>query len=302
MKKNASLIVLFYLIMKQLAIGQNQKTIIPFQLTSYNNISIKAILNEKDTVQLMFHTAANAVTLTEAATKKLKSIAFDKTVDGIKSWGGSTNDARVSEHNVLQIGKLSWKDVEITENKNSGQFTDGKFGIDLFKNQVIEIDFEKSVIILSDNLPKKLKKHDKRKLFYENDMMFVEGNCTVETGSGLSNKFLLHSGYAGSILLDDKFANDNKLGEKLKIIDEKQLKDSYGNVIKVQKAILPIFSIGNITLTGVPVGFFAGAIGRQKISAVGGDILKRFHIVIDAKREFIYLKTNNLKKLQYANV
>ena len=80
------------------------------------------------------------------------------------------------------------------------------------------------------------------------------------------------------------------------------MKDSYGNVIKVQKALLPVFNIGNIILKDVHVGFFGGAIGRQKISVVGGDVLKRFNWVFDAKREFVYIKTNKLKNLKYTNV
>jgi hypothetical protein len=85
-------------------------------------------------------------------------------------------------------------------------------------------------------------------------------------------------------------------------VGEKELKDSYGNIIKTQKAILPAFKIGNTTLSHVPVGFFAGAIGRQKMSIIGGDILKRFNIIIDAQREYIYLKPNSLKKSGYTNV
>ncbi len=287
----------------QMAFGQANKTLIPFQLTSFNNISVKAVLNEIDTVQLMFHTAANAVTLTEAATKNLKSLSFDKSIDGVESWGGLSNNVRLSQHNTLKIENLSWKEVKITENKHSGQFTDGKFGIDLFKDKVMQIDFDKKVIIISDNLPKKLKKYAKLKLIYENEMMFVAANCEVEAGSnGVSNKFLLHSGYGGSILLDDQFANEHKLNEKLKIIDEKELKDSYGNVLKTKKAILPAFKIGDFVLSDISVGFFPGAIGRQKMSSMGGDVLKRFNWIIDAKREYIYLKPNKNFKMPYSKV
>ncbi len=291
------------LAVSQMAFGQANKTLIPFQLTSFNNISVKAILNEIDTVQLMFHTAANAVTLTEAATKNLKSLSFDKSIDGVESWGGLSNNVRLSQHNTLKIENLSWKEVKITENKHSGQFTDGKFGIDLFKDKVMQIDFDKKIIVISDNLPKKLKKYSKLKLIYENEMMFVAANCEVEAGSnGVSNKFLLHSGYGGSILLDDQFANEHKLNEKLKIIDEKDLKDSYGNVLKTKKAILPAFKIGDFVLSDISVGFFPGAIGRQKMSSMGGDVLKRFNWIIDAKREYIYLKPNKNFQMPYSKV
>ncbi len=290
------------LTISQIAVGQGNKTIIPFQLTSSNNISIRAILNQKDTIQLMLHTAATDVTLIEEAVKRLKSPIFDKTIDGIKSWGGQSGEARQSENNSLTIEGLKWDSLTITENKFSGKFTDGKCGLDLFKDKFIEFNFEKEQMIVSGKLPKRLKGFEKHKLTYENGFMFIEGICEIEKGSQFPNRFLIHSGYSGSVLLDDKFANENKLSEKLKIIDEKQLKDSYGNIMKVQKAVLPVFNIGNITLTDVPVGFFAGAMGRQKISSIGGDIIKRFHIVIDAKREFIYLKPNKLKDLKYANV
>ena len=56
---------------------------------------------------------------------------------------------------------------------------------------------------------------------------------------------MIHSGYGGSILYDDNFSAENSLGEQIKIIDEKELKDSYGNVLKTKKGILPKFTIGN---------------------------------------------------------
>lgn len=50
------------------------------------------------------------------------------------------------------MGAMQWDDVSIWENKNSGQYTDGKFGTDLFANKVVEIDFDKQVIAVMSNL------------------------------------------------------------------------------------------------------------------------------------------------------
>lgn len=276
------------------------KTSIPFTLTPHNNISIKGILNEKDTVDLMFHLAASSVTLTEDALKKIKSISFDRT-DSVSSWGGAGNTSRHSKSNDLQIDEMTWKNIPIWENKNSGPATDGKFGLDLFKDKVVMIDFEKQELTISQELPKNIKGYHKVSVNYENDMMFVEGSS--EIGKKLfKNRFLIHSGYAGTILFDDLFSSANKLSEQLKTISEKQLKDSYGNVLKTTKAILPSFSIGSLKLEHIPVGFFDGAIGRQKMSILGGDVLKRFNMIIDAERQFIYLKPNRLIKTTYLDV
>lgn len=285
----------------KMVFGQGQTTVIPFHLTAYNNLSVPVLLNEKDTLHLMLHTAANSVTITEDAAKKIKSISFNGTLEGIKSWGGSDNSARVSENNTLQIGGMKFEGVSISENKYSGQQTDGKFGLDLFQDQVIQFDFEKKIILVSSTLPKGIKKYQKLKLTFEDDLLFIEANCKVGD-TILKNQFLIHSGYSGGMLLDDQFAHDHQLGTKLKITGEKELKDSYGNVLKTKKAILPSLEIGQEKLADVPVGFFEGAIGRQKMSVMGGDVLKRFNMVIDAKREYIYLKANKLKKEKYTNV
>lgn len=281
-----------------IATGQTQTLRIPFQLTAHNNIAVPAILNDTDTVILMFHTAASDVTLTEDATKKLKSIRFDGTTDGIKSWGGAENTARHSANNSLRIGGRLLSNIEIWENKFSGPNTDGKFGLDLFKGQRIQLDFEQKIMQVSPILPKKLKKYQQFKLTIEDELMFIEASCTFGD-TVIQHPFLIHSGYSGGLLLDDQFASENKLGEKLKIIGTKDLKDSYGNVIRTQKAILPGLTIGNNTLANVPVGFFEGAIGRQKMSIMGGDVLKRFQVVIDPKNRVIYLKGNKLRKGGY---
>lgn len=266
---------------------------IPFQLTTYNNLSIQAILNVKDTVQLMFHTAANALTLTEEAVKKLKTIQFVSTTDSVKSWGGQANSSRYSPKNQIQIGGLSWDNQAIWENQLSGQYTQGKFGMDLFKNWVVDIDFEQSVILLHKDLPNKIKGFQKSKLHTKDEMFFIEAACNIQD-SVINERFLIHSGYAGALLINDQFAQLHQLGKQLPIVGEKKLKDSFGNTVISKQASLPLFTIAEKNLSNVAVGFFEGSLGRQPYSIIGGDLLKQFNIVIDAQRQFIYLKPNGL--------
>jgi hypothetical protein len=275
-----------------------QETVIPFHLTDHNNIAVQGILNRTDTVNFMVHTAANAVTLTEEALKKIKSLRFDRT-DSVSSWGGGGNTSRFSKSNTLEIGGLKWENVPIWENKNSGPDTDGKIGMDLFANQVIEFDFEKQELTLRSSLPNKISSYEKVPLIFENDYMFLEASVIIGNQS-FKQHFLVHSGYSGAVLLDDAFAQKNKISEALTVVDEKNLTDSFGNVVKTKKAILPLFQLGKKQLSNVPVGFFEGAIGRQKMSVLGGDLLKRFNLIIDAQRTFAYLKPNNLLQMVYA--
>ncbi len=273
---------------------------IPFKLTEQNNIIISATLNGVDTVSLMFHTAASDLTLTSAAIEKMKSLRFERT-DTVQSWGGGNNSSRFSKSNVLEIAGRKWTEIPLWENLNSGPGSGGKFGLELFEGKAIAIDFDKKLITVYDRLPSGLSSFNKLSLTYKDEMMFVK--ATVKIGDKLlENLFLIHSGYSGSILFDDKFTSENQLDEKLTITSEKSLKDSFGNILKTKKANIPSLTLGKTRLDHVPVGFFAGAIGRQKMSVIGGDLLKRFNIIISADRETIYIKANKLKASPYSNI
>ena len=270
---------------------------IPFVLTDHNNISIQTILNGKDTLNLMFHTAVNAVSLTRKATEKLPDLAFDDP-ETVESWGGQSS-SRTSRGNALQIGRQQFTDLTIWENEHSGPNTDGKFGPNLFAPHVIEINYDLKIIILHPALPQLDEHYVKVRIEVENDAMFIEGNSII-AGEAYKNRFLIHSGYAGTLLFDDEFSNQHKMGEKLEIISESELKDSAGNRIKTQKASMPAFRLGGVEFNDIPVGFFAGTIGRQRMSVLGGDLLKRFNSVFDLDNQQLYLKPNQLSNLPFS--
>lgn len=262
---------------------------IPFTLTSHNNISIKAMLNGKDIVSLMFHTAASDISLTTLATQRLKSVLWEDENE-VNSWGGSAT-SRISPNNSLIIGALHWDSLTLWENERSGPGTDGKFGPSLFEGKVIEINFDNHELIIRSAIPSQLDGYAKSPLHFEDGFMFIDGTSTIAKDE-YPNRFLIHSGYGGTILLDDSTAAASRIGERIAIMSEKELRDSFGNVIKTKKGMLPGFSVGSFRFEHMPVGFFEGAIGRQQMSVLGGDLLKRFNVIIDANREFIYLQPN----------
>ena len=287
-------LTLFLLLINQVLMAQDT---IPFVLTDANNISIQSILNETDTLNLMFHTAAGDVALTETTTARLKSLKASGT-DTVKSWGGEST-ARYSKGNNLRIGSFTQSNLTIWEGKRSGPGTDGKFGPNFFEGKVIEVNFDESVLVLHDTLPKTAANYEKHDLIIQDGLMFLKIVSKIEKAT-YSNDFLIHSGYSGTILYDDGFSNKHKLGEQLTIVSESELRDSYGNVIKTKKAILPELAVGAIRFQDIPVGFFEGTIGRQRMSVMGGNIIKRFNIIFDFEHTHIYLKENSLMVLPFS--
>jgi hypothetical protein len=275
-----------------------QESKIRFQLTEYNNLSVAALVNHKDTVHLMFHTAERGLTLTGAAVKEMSSLRFaGADTVGVKSWGGA-GVSRYSKNNTLEIGDLHWDSLTVWVDENSGQHTGGKFGPDLFRDKVIRIDYDAGVITLSTGLPPGIGEWQKLKLIHEPGSLYIEASCVVD-GVAIPNRFLIHSGYAGSLLLDDRFAADHHLDSLLTVVGVKDLKDSYGHVLRTKKVLLPAFRLGDEKLVDVPAAFFEGRIGRQQKSVLGGDILKRFNWIIDASREYIYLRPSHWRSSPY---
>jgi hypothetical protein len=271
---------------------------VPFTLTKHNNIVVKVMLNRTEALELMLHTAEADVTLTEDAVRKSSSVKFKAAVK-TEAWGGEA-DSRFSTGNHLQIGGRQWERILVWEDKHSGIGTDGKFGLDLFKGQVVEIDFDQQRLTVYNQLPAKAKKYQRLKL--ENGKggnLFVEANCVIE-GQAYPNRFLIHSGYSGGLLLDDGFVARTGIDGKVKITEESALKDSFGNTIKVKKAILPALGLGDTQFQDVPTGFFSGAIGRQKMSVMGGEVLKRFNLILDLTHNSLYVSPRQLPKLPTA--
>lgn len=273
---------------------------IPFVLTSSNNISVKVILNNADTLKLMLHTASNNISVTEDASSKAKTLKFSRT-DTVTSWGSQSNASRFSANNKLGIADLKLENIQLWENKNTGPETDGKFGLNLFENKFVAINFDEKIIKVSETLPADLKTYKKLPLVVKDDSMFINATCVVGSDTP-QNQYLIHSGYGGTILLDDGFSNKYSLKDKLKVISERDLKDSYDNIIKTKKAILPVFSIGDMKLLEIPASFFEGSVGRQKMSVIGGDLIKRFNLIFDKDRKYVYLKPNKLNNGKYTTI
>lgn len=272
---------------------------ISFLLTAANNLAVPAILNQKDSLSLMFHTAANTVILTEEAVAKSVSFQIDTSHQGT-AWGGSGRMGQSSGH-ALQIGSFKWEDLLIMANQLSGPGTDGKFGPNLFDHKILEINFEKEQMVIHTNRPTIDSSFKKMPLVFRQGEMYIKGQLQIKDQQ-FEQLFMIHTGYGGTLLLDDLFVQKTKIAHQLKAYKETQLKDSFGNTITTKKVTLPSFSVDEFSLANLPLGFFEGKIGRQRKSIIGGDLLKRFNVYIDLREAYIYLKPNQLYQLPFSDV
>lgn len=264
--------------------GLKAQQTIPFRITKHNNIIIKTLVNKKDSLDLMFQIAMKDGSLSPGRQRKTDHIIFNK--------------EKVSDHNIVQTGNLTWENVRFFDNELSGHEADGKIGTRLFEGKTFKIDYDNSQFVIYDKEPD-LKGFQPLTTIFDHDAFYISADNTID-GNGLKKAhFALQSGYSGGILYSNDFAEENELNKKLKITGEKTLKNSHGQSIITKQAILPFFTLGDLVFKDIPVGFFAGEIKTQNVSYFGADMLRRFIWIFDADRKTAYIKPSRYFSAPY---
>lgn len=270
-----------------------QKTIIsdsiPLTINEQNTIFIKAVFNEKDTLNLNFDTGTTELILTNnVLNNKLKS----------------TPKLYTTFYN-LKIGNTNYK-TKVYDAELTGHGTDGRFGWDFFKDKVVEINYDKNLLIIHSRLPENAEKDSKfTKLgidFYK-ELFLVESEIKQ---NGVSNKelFLFDTGYQRTVMLDNDLLKQGKFPiEKLEIIKKVTMRGAQGNEIPVITSNLKILKIGKYKLKNIPVQQTTGSkpLKNKNIHILGNEVLKRFNMLLDFQNNFVYLKPNHLFKEKYVD-
>jgi hypothetical protein len=268
-----------------------QKTVIidsiPLTINEQNTISVKAIFNETDTLNLNFDTGTTELILTNnVLTNKLKSTP--------KLYNTIYN---------LKIGNTTYK-TKVYDAELSGHETDGRFGWDFFKEKIIEINYDKSLLIIHSVLPENIKKgnkYTKLNIEFYKDLFLVASEIKQ---SGVSNKdlFLFDTGYQRTVMLDNDLLKDGKFPiKKMKVLKKVIMKGAQGNEIPVITSNLKLLKIGDFKLKNIPVQLITTnkPLKNKNIHILGNEILKRFNTYLDFQNNHIYLKQNHLFNVQY---
>lgn len=259
---------------------------IKLSINEQNTMSVKAILNKTDTLILNFDTGSSDLTLTRETLKnKIKS--------SLKP--GPNN---------LQIGNKTYQDFRIYPADLSGHGTEGRFGWDLFDGMIVELDYDKGIMVVHSQLPKKVKKdksYSKLAIKYFNNVFFVESR--IKQGNNTNTDwYLFDTGYQRTVMLDGPMLKEKKFPvDDLKEIKRVIMKGAQGNEVPVITSGLEAFTLGKYTLKNIPVQVMSQSrlVSRSRMHILGNEILKRFNVFFDFQNNLIYLKPNKLINEKY---
>lgn len=269
------------LLLSFLSTIQSQE-IIPFRITKHNNIIVKTLVNDKDSLDLMFQIAMEDASISPDRKRNADHIIFKD---------------EISDGNTIKIGKKKYENIRFFDNELTGHEADGKIGTGIFKGKIFKIDYDNSRFVVYDKMPD-LKGYQSLPLLLKNEQLFIPATSVIEK-QNVEAYFLLQSGYSGGILYSNEFTDGKELDKKLKVTGEKTLKNSSGQSVITKNGILPVLKVGNFVLKDVSAGFFAGELKIQKSSYFGADLLRRFNWIFDAERNKVYFKPSKYFKKAY---
>lgn len=283
------LVFLYFIFLYINVSGQNEtiSDSIPFTINKQNTISIQAIFNEKDTLNLNFDTGTTELILTnEVLSNKLKS----------------TPKLYTNFYN-LKIGNTNYS-TKVYDAELSGHGTDGRFGWDIFKGKIVELNYDLNFMIIHTVLPKNLISNNaftKLKIEFFEDLFLIESEIKQ---NNITNKdiFLFDTGYQRTVMLDEYLLKQAEFPIKdMKIIKKTIMKGAQGNEIPVITSNLKLLKIGKYKLKNVPIQLTTThkPLKNKNIHILGNEVLKRFNLFLDFQNNFVYLNPNHLFKEKY---
>ncbi|WP_276090409.1 pepsin/retropepsin-like aspartic protease family protein [Pedobacter sp. JY14-1] len=266
--------------------ASQQADTLPFFMKD-SRIYFKGKLNGSRELTIMFDFGAGITALNHTSAEIAK-VKFDGTIS-VQNSSGTRNEPS-SSSNQLQIAGLSWKNVPLVQVRNLDEGEDLIIGNSLLRDKIVEIDYEKQIMILSDTLQKDLAGYSAHDVIYYQDRPRFE--VQVKVGKHYYPfHFLFDTGREGTMLVGDDFTNRYDLWNKF----EKILSLGNKRIVRIEEV-----KIGGKSFRDIVTNVNNPKYPHPKQSLLGNQVLNQFNVVLDNHKGIIYLKPNALQNENYA--
>jgi hypothetical protein len=216
---------------------------------------------------------------------------FDDSVEN--SGTGGTETRRTTNHAHLQIGDLNWNDKwAMYVEKQLGDDADGTIGYDVFEDKVVEINFDRMVMVIRDRAAVDVSYTPFKMILNGREVPSI-ASTLVAGDAQIVRPLLFDMGATGCVFLNYETAVKNRLFDTLKAVGNSNRSGAGAGSLKTEIAIVPELRLGPYVLRDVPINMALVGSG-DKSEEVGMDVLKRFNLVLDFPGGMIYLKPDSL--------
>lgn len=268
--------------------SSNSTDRIPFTIGDNDKIYLRGRINDGVTLNIQFDLGAGGTILNRSSISKIAA-SFDDTITFQNSSG--VHEAPLSRNNRLEIEGLIWSGVDVAVADNLTHREDLIVGNSLFRDKVVEIDYDQMTLIIHSTLPELSSDWHREEIILDGGTVpFVRGKLIV--GESVQDGwFMLDTGAYTSILYPGQLHRFSKFGYELTRVARPP----------VQGAIGPEIHIGGMVFTDTNYSVHSQKRDDDRIGLLGNDILKRFNLVLDNRNGVAYFRPNRHVDDSYRN-
>ncbi|SFO76735.1 Aspartyl protease [Chitinophaga sp. YR627] len=259
---------------------------LPFELNG-SRIYLKGILNDSKTVNIQFDLGAGTTCVNRQVAEKL-GLQFDGNTVVTNTQG--TNETRTSSGNTLTIGTISWKTVRLVQVGNMQEGEDLIIGNSLFREKIIEIDYDKKRMIIHQKLPVYSSRFKKQAVWFEQNRPKFQA-VVVVGGKSYPFWFLFDTGRDATMALGSDFSRHEQLWQKL---------DSL-TMVNGRKIVRLNAEIAGVVFPDIVTNAHPPDKPGSRTTLFGNQILNHFNVILDNREGMLYLKPNGRSKEPYSN-
>ncbi|MBF4516312.1 signal protein PDZ [Flavobacterium sp. ANB] len=283
--------------------NHRNKVIIPFQLINnlifipikVNGVELNFLLDSGVEETILFSMEEKQeVSFNNIEKIKLRGLGSEQEIEGLKSTNNvlETHGIKSSNHMVYII-----LDQSFNLSSHIGIPVNGIIGHKFFKNNLVEINYQRKKIIIHSNDEESRKKLDRKfrsvPITIERSKPYIY-TTAVTDGTEIPAKLLIDIGNSDAFWV---FENNRIKLPKKNFPDF--LGKGFSGDIEGHRAKIEKFSIAGFDFKNPIVSFPDSTSIRNvkmvpdRIGSVGGEVLKRFTLVLDYADRKLYLKKNS---------
>ena len=259
-----------------------------------NNVPLKFLLDTgvRETILFSLDDVAD-ISFSNVETINLRGLGAESHVESYKS---ANNKIKIGGLQAINQEVFIILDQSFNFSSHIGIPVNGIVGYHFFKDNLVEIDYDRKRIRISRSNPKHLKKveqsHIKIPITIEADKPYISTIVNQNSEDHIA-KVLIDSGNSDAVWL---FDSRSKEIEVPVLNFDDFLGYGFSGEIHGKRARVPSFKIGTYNFDNPIVAFPDSTsikniqMVTDRVGSVGGEILKRFNVALDYKNKILYLK------------
>jgi hypothetical protein len=251
--------------------------VVPFTLGDNDKLYVKGSINGGAPLDLQVDLGAGGLLIKKSSVPKV-AMTFDTTITLRNSDG--ENVVPSSSRNTLDVAGLRWDDVPFAVADNMTWREDGIVGNGLFQDRILEVDYDRMVLIVHETLPD-IGGWQRADMFLDGVVPFVRGTLRAR-GLEQAGWFLVDTGAYTSIFKHQRLTSISKFSDEFR-----RLFGPLGGTVQG-----PVVSFGGQTFPNINYAVSRYEGNPADLGVLGNDVLKRVNLVVDNRLGALYFRPN----------